>query len=72
MKSYTKIKPAPEYKQIIRFQFFGVDWNLGHLTDSSACTASKGPIMAYPKIVETWRECRAAGGPKMWALNFLM
>ena len=33
-----------------------MDWNLGHLIDSSACTASTGPIKAYPKIVETWRE----------------
>ena len=32
-----------------------MDLIVDHLNNSSVCIKSEGPVMAYPKIVETWR-----------------
>ena len=61
VKSCTKILLASDFKQIIRFNFFCMDLILDHLINSSVCIKSEGPVMAYPKIVETWRGTEGGG-----------
>ena len=47
---------CPPRKVIIWFWFLGLIWILGTLSERPMGMAPQGPIVAYPKIVEPWRE----------------